>query len=179
MAHGYMADGYMADGYDRWQMAQWSRKNGWEILPLSASIANKTGRFRLGFILEPFQTMESRIISERAFGFACRIVRLCERWWGQGGASRKIADQLFGSGTSIGANVAESRGGHTKPDFLAKMAIARKESWETIYWLELAIATSVTTKEEVAWELDEARQLRAMITAAIRTGQSSTWRGGA
>jgi len=36
------------------------------------------------------------------------------------------------------------------------MAIARKESWETIYWLKLAIATSVTTKDEVAWELDEA-----------------------
>ena len=42
--------------------------------------------------------------------------------------------------TSIGANVAESQGGQTKPDFLAKMAIARKESWETIYWLKLAIA---------------------------------------
>jgi four helix bundle protein len=65
-----------------------------------------------------------------------------------------------------------------EPDFLAKMAIARKESWETIYWLKLAIATSVTTKHEVAWELDEAWQLRAMITAAIKTGQSSNWRGG-
>jgi four helix bundle protein len=58
------------------------------------------------------------------------------------------------------------------------MAIARKESWETIYWLRLAIATSITTKDEVAWELDEAQQLKAMITAAIKTGQSSGWRGG-
>jgi hypothetical protein len=55
---------------------------------------------------------------------------------------------------------------------------ARKESWETIYWLKLAIATSITTKDEVAWELDEAQQLKAMITAAIKTGQSSNWRGG-
>jgi four helix bundle protein len=84
---------------------------------------------------------------------------------------------LFDSGTSIGANVAESQGGQTKPDFVAKMAIARKESWETIYWLKLAIATSVTTKDEVAWELDEAQQLKAMITTAIKTGQSSNWRG--
>ena len=74
--------------------------------------------------------------------------------------------------------MAESQGGQTKPDFIAKMAIARKESWETIYWLKLAIATSVTTKDEVAWELDEAQQLKAMITAAIKTGQSSNWRGG-
>jgi hypothetical protein len=59
--------------------------------------------------------MESRIIVERAFTLACR--------------------------TSIGANVAESQGGQTKPDFVAKTAIARRESWETIYWLKVAIAT--------------------------------------
>ena len=122
--------------------------------------------------------MESRVIAERAFRFACRTVRLCERLWSQGHAARKIADQLFDSGTSIGANTAESQGGQTKPDFLAKLAVARKESWETIYWLKLAIATSIVAKDEVAWELDEAQQLKAMITAAIKTGQSSTWRGG-
>ena len=61
--------------------------------------------------------MESRIIGQRAFKFACRIVKLCEGLWTQGPAARKIADQLFDSGTSIGANAAESQGGQTKPDF--------------------------------------------------------------
>jgi four helix bundle protein len=121
--------------------------------------------------------MESRIIAERSFGFAVRIVKLCERWLDRGWTARKIADQLFDSGTSIGANAAESQGGQTKPDFLAKLAIARKESWETVYWLNLAVATSITPKDEVAWELDEAQQLKAMITAAVKTGQSSSWRG--
>ena len=122
--------------------------------------------------------MASRIISERTFDFACRIVKLCERMWKGGPASRKIADQLFDSGTSIGANSAESQGGQTKPDFVAKLAVSRKESWETIFWLRLAIATQIVTKDEVAWELDEAQQLKAMITSAIKTGQSSSWRGG-
>jgi len=63
---------------------------------------------------------------------------------------------LFDSGTSIGAHAAEAEGGQTKPDFLAKLAISRKESSETIYWLRLAVATSITTKEAGAWELDEA-----------------------
>jgi four helix bundle protein len=88
-----------------------------------------------------------------------------------------MADQLFGSGTSIGANCAEAQGGQTKPDFLAKLSIARKESWETIYWLQLAVATSIVKRAEIEWELDEAQQLKAMITAAIKTGQSSQWRG--
>ena len=122
--------------------------------------------------------MESRNINERAFRFSCRIVKLCERLAKKGFAGRKIADQLFDSGTSIGANTNESQGAQTKPDFIAKMAIARKESWESIYWLHLAVATDVVTKEEVAWELDESQQLKAMITAAVKTGQSSGWRGG-
>jgi four helix bundle protein len=121
--------------------------------------------------------MASPIISERAFEFARRIVTLCDRLWNRGHAARKLADQLFDSGTSIGANAAESRGGQTKPDFLAKLAIARKESWETIFWLQLAVASEIVTKDEVAWELDEAQQLKAMITQAIKTGQRSAWRG--
>src|SRR5262249_37685186 len=122
--------------------------------------------------------MPSRIISERSFEFARRTVKLCERLWKGGPAARKVADQLFNSGTSIGANASESQGGQTKPDFLAKLSIARKESWETIFWLRLAIASDVVAKEDVAWELDEAQQLKAMITQAIKTGQSSDWRGG-
>ena len=61
---------------------------------------------------------------------------------------------------------------------VAKFLRKRKESWETIYWLRLAIATSVPTKEAVEWELDEAQQLKAMIMQAIKTGQASNWRGG-
>jgi hypothetical protein len=43
--------------------------------------------------------------------------------------------------------------------------------------LWLGIATSIIPKEEVAWEFDEAHQLKAMITAAIKTAQSSSSRG--
>jgi len=121
--------------------------------------------------------MPSRIISERSFEFARRTIKLCERLWKRGPAPCKVADQLFDSGTSIGANAAESRGGQTKPDFLAELAIARKESWETIFWLQLAVSSELVTKDEIAWELDEAQQLRAMITQTIKTGQSSSWRG--
>ena len=121
--------------------------------------------------------MPSPIISERSFDFGVRIIELCRRLWAGDLASRKVADQLFDSGTSIGANAAESQGGQTKPDFLARLAISRKESWETIYWLRLAIASSIVSKEDVAWELDEAQQLKAMITQAIKTGQSSSSRG--
>jgi four helix bundle protein len=118
--------------------------------------------------------MPSRIISERSFEFARRTVKLCEVLWKRGRAAHRLADQLFDSGTSIGANTSESQGGQTKPDFLAKLAIARKESWETIFWLQLAIASDIVKKDEVAWELDEAQQLKAMITQAIRPVKAQT-----
>jgi four helix bundle protein len=120
--------------------------------------------------------MPSKIIAERAFEFACRIVKLCEKLWERGPAASKIADQLFDSGTSIGANSEEAEGGHTEPDFTAKLAISRKESRETIFWLRLALASNAVTKDEIARELDEAYQLRAMITQAVITAQSSSSR---
>src|SRR5262249_54305620 len=130
-----------------------------------------------GFLNE-WKDMTSRIISVRTFEFACRVIRLCAVIRSRGFAGRKIADQLFDCGTSIGANSEEAEGGQTKPDFIARLAVSRKESRETIYWLRVAIATGVVTKEEVSWELDEAFQLRAMITQAIKTAQSSSSRGG-
>ena len=88
---------------------------------------------------------------------------------GSGGAANRRP--IVREGTSIGANAYEAQGGQTKPDFRAKLAISRKESWETIFWLQLGIASGVFSKDEVAWELDEAQQLRAMITAAVRTAE--------
>lgn len=118
------------------------------------------------------------IIAERAFEFAHRIIKLCERLWERGPAARKLADQLFDAGTSIGANSEEAEGGQTKPDFIARLAIARKESHETVYWLRLAVKSGIVSQRDVDWELDEAMQLKRMITRAIRTAQSSDWRGG-
>ena len=48
-----------------------------------------------------------------------------------------LADQLFRSGTSIGANVREAQNAESQKDFIHKMKIAAKEADETQYWLEL------------------------------------------
>jgi four helix bundle protein len=84
---------------------------------------------------------------------------------------------LLRCGTSIGSNAEEAQDGQTKPDYIAKMAVSRKESRETLYWLRIAVRAEVVTPEEVAWELNEAGELRAMIVSAIKTAQSSPSRG--
>jgi four helix bundle protein len=48
-----------------------------------------------------------------------------------------MANQLFRSGTSIGANIREAQNAESKTDFIHKIKIAAKEADETYYWLIL------------------------------------------
>ncbi len=52
-----------------------------------------------------------------------------------------MANQLFKSGTSIGANVHEAQNAESKADFIHKMKIAAKEADETLYWISLCEAS--------------------------------------
>ncbi|MBI3493300.1 MAG: four helix bundle protein [Acidobacteria bacterium] len=122
--------------------------------------------------------MSQSIICGRAFTFATRIFRLSEKLWDRGPAAHQIASQLMRCGPSIGANAEEAQDAQTKPDYSAKMSVARKESRETRYWLRLAIDVKVVTAEEIAWELKEVSELRAMIIQAIKTAQSNPSRRG-
>jgi four helix bundle protein len=50
-----------------------------------------------------------------------------------------LANQLFRSGTSIGANVNEAQSCESRLDFIHKIKIAAKEAEETKYWLTLCL----------------------------------------
>jgi four helix bundle protein len=121
--------------------------------------------------------MSDSIICERAFEFSVRILSLCTTLWDRGPAARRVASELIRCGTSIGANAEEAQDGQSKPDYIAKMSVSRKESRETLYWLRLALRAKVVTPEQVSWELREAGEIRRMIVAAIRTAQSNPKRG--
>lgn len=47
-----------------------------------------------------------------------------------------ISKQIYRSGTSIGANIAESRFAQSELDFISKLSIALKKAEETEYWLK-------------------------------------------
>jgi four helix bundle protein len=117
------------------------------------------------------------IICKRAQEFSRRIFKVCNTLEQRGAAGRRITSELLRCGPSIGANAVEAQEGQTKPDFIAKLSVSRKESRETVYWLELALTSGIVTQDEIAWELREARELRAMIVAAIKTAQANPARG--
>lgn len=48
-----------------------------------------------------------------------------------------MSKQIYRSGTSVGANVRESKHAQSDADFLSKMSIASKEADESDYWLNM------------------------------------------
>ena len=81
------------------------------------------------------QTNKPNLIVDLTFEFSLKIIEYSELLE----AKRKfnIANQLFRSGTSIGANVREAQNAESKADFIHKIKIAAKEADETEYWLLL------------------------------------------
>jgi four helix bundle protein len=116
---------------------------------------------------------EPQEIGERAFAFAVRVVKLCQSLEGRKGAPRTLANQLLRSGTSVGANLEESKGGQSRADYLSKVSIALKEARETRYWLRLLVATDIFPESQLAPLLDESNQIVAILTTIVKKLKST------
>jgi four helix bundle protein len=117
--------------------------------------------------------MESKEIAQRSLRFGVRIVKLYERMLCLGGAARALAPPILRCGTSIGANLEEATAGQTKPDFITKVSIARKEARETVYWLQLVVAAGLLRASDVEWELSEANEIVAILSAIVANARSN------
>jgi four helix bundle protein len=106
-------------------------------------------------------------IHDRTFAFAVRILRLA-RSLPNDLAGHTIARQLARSGTSIGANVEEAQGGHSKAEFARRMGIARSEAREALYWLRLISATKMVTPDRLTDIRCEGEEIAKILTAIVK-----------
>jgi four helix bundle protein len=109
---------------------------------------------------------------ERAFRFTCRLFDYCADLARTPGPSRQLANQLFNAGSSIGANLAESKSSHSRKELAAKTAISLKESHETKYWLRVANAKSLGERSIREALLQESDEFVAMLTVSVRRLQT-------
>ncbi len=58
-----------------------------------------------------------------------------------------LADQLFRSGTSIGANCSEATFAVSKADFANKLGIALKEANETSHWIDVVYMSKLISDD--------------------------------
>lgn len=85
---------------------------------------------------------EKTLIKDKSFAFAVRAVKLYKHL-NETKREYILSKQFVRSATSIGANVRESQNAESRADFIHKLAIAQKEAGESVYWLELLLATVI------------------------------------
>jgi four helix bundle protein len=105
---------------------------------------------------------DENIIQEKTFNFAVRIVKAYQYLINEK-KEFVLSKQLLRCGTSIGANIEESIGGQSKPDFLYKITISYKEARESIYWIRLLEATGYFTKKIANSLLNDAQEICKII----------------
>ena len=112
--------------------------------------------------------MADSVMLENAKDFAVKIFNTCKEIKTDKKES-VMTNQLLRSGTSIGANIHESKYAHGTADFISKMQIALKECYESEYWLELLFKTDYIEEEKYNELKNACGTIRRMLIASINT----------
>ena len=117
--------------------------------------------------------MAESIMLDKAKDFAVEIINICKQIK-ETKRESVLTNQLMRSGTSIGANIHESKYAHGTADFISKMQIALKECYESEYWLELLNRTGYIDDETYKSIINACGQIRRMLISSINTVKEKT-----
>jgi four helix bundle protein len=110
------------------------------------------------------------ILRDKSKAFAIRIVRLSQ-YLQENFHEYVLSRQVLKSGTSIGANIRESKNAQSISDFISKLEIALKESDETEYWLEILHETGYISDDEFDSVVTDNKELTAMLVSIVKASK--------
>jgi four helix bundle protein len=118
--------------------------------------------------------MEKRenVLKDKSYKFALRIVKLYKHL-AEDKREFVLSKQILRSGTSIGANIAEGNQAQSKPDFIHKLSIAHKESFETEYWLCLLRDGEFITEKQAESLINDCQEVQKILTSSIKTAKAN------
>ena len=124
-------------------------------------------------MLAPLMTEDQKKdagIHELSYDFACRITRLYQ-WLTEDAEYKEFTHvkQLYRSGSSIGANVRESKHAQSDADFLSKMSIAYKEADESDFWLNLLHDNGYINETQYASLSNDLTRILKLLTSIVKT----------
>ena len=102
--------------------------------------------------------------------FAVRCVNLY-KYLSQEKGEFIMSKQVYRSGTSVGANIRESRNAQSISDFINKLNIALKEADETQFWIELLFRTQFINESEYKSINTDIDEIISILTASIKTNK--------
>lgn len=111
-------------------------------------------------------------LRDNSYEFALTVVRQVRALRTQS-REYELLSQLLRSATSVGANVEEANAGQSRRDFVAKLAIARKEANEARYWLRIFRDAQVMDAVAVSRLIEDCEELIRMLTASVKTAQQT------
>ena len=114
--------------------------------------------------------MDQEEMKKRTKDFAKRVINLC-RQLPETREGRLIANQIFRSGTSVGANYRAACRARSKADFIAKLGIVLEETDESLYWLEILSETQIVKADLLEPLMEEASELVAIFVTSIKTAK--------
>ena len=116
--------------------------------------------------------MEEGLIARKSMAFAVRIVKVA-RYLKKEKREYELVSQLLRSGTSIGANISESKYAESDRDFVSKLKIALKEANETKYWLRVLLLTETLSDKEAGSLTNDADEIIVILTSIINTKKAN------
>lgn len=84
-----------------------------------------------------------------------------------------IGRQIVRCGTSVGANYRAACRARSRADMIAKLGIVEEEADETLYWLEMLVASETVDFSRVENLQSEAESLLRLTVASLRTLRST------
>lgn len=115
-----------------------------------------------------YDNVSESVMLDKAKDFAVEVINVCKNIK-EIKRESILTNQLMRSGTSIGANIHESKYAHSTADFISKMQIALKECYESEYWLELLNRTGYIGDEQYKTIINNCGQIRRMLISSINT----------
>ena len=115
---------------------------------------------------------ESNVIREKSKAFAIRIVRFAKYLRDEKG-DYVLYKQILRCGTSIGANIFESRNAQSKEDFVHKLSISLKEADETAYWLEVFYGAEIIDQKIYQSLYSDLNELISLLVSIIKSSKSN------
>ena len=107
-------------------------------------------------------------IRDRAFEFACRVVKFCQQLSNGGGVGRLMVLQLLDCSLSFATMLEEARSAESDADFISKCCISLKECRESWTRLRVCQRCMIGPSQEASELVQEGNELIAIVTTIIK-----------
>lgn len=116
--------------------------------------------------------MSDNVLRKKSYDFALRTIKL-PRYLAEEKREYVLSKQVLRSGTSIGANIEEATQAQSRVDFIHKLSISQKESFETHYWIRLLRDSELIKSNLADSLLQDCQELQKILTSSIKTAKAN------